>query len=156
MVHRKIINNSYFYNFKFVFNFSELGMIKTLYHNWKFIFNCTELGIIKSIILGQVILQVFRYSFCVFNLVLGLSTSKNMMYYFKIFFYNKYTELKLVCLGICLACITKEAIYILELSINITTNKSSPTFIYVLLLSKHWVRSWEYHLYREYKIFRAL
>lgn len=76
MVHEKIINNSYFYNLKFVFNFNELEMIKTLFHIWKFVFNFSELGMIKHIIIGQVILQVFRYSLCVFNLVLDCQLPK--------------------------------------------------------------------------------
>lgn len=76
VVHEKIINNSNFYNLKFVFNFSELEMIKTLFHIWKFMFNFSELGMIKQIILGQVILQVFRYSVCVFNLVLDCQLPK--------------------------------------------------------------------------------
>lgn len=76
VVHEKIINNSNFYNLKFVFNFSELEMIKTLFHIWKFVFNFSELGMIKQIILGQVSLQVFRYSLCVFNLVLDCQLPK--------------------------------------------------------------------------------
>jgi hypothetical protein len=62
-------------------------MIKTLYHNWKLIFNCGDLAMIKTVILGLRILQIFRYFLHVFNLVLGLPASKNMKYYFKVFFF---------------------------------------------------------------------